>query len=920
MSNLGIAYHSLGQYEQAIDFHQQSLEIAQKIGDLEGEAVALSNLGLDYYSLGQYEQAIDFHQQSLGIAREIGDLIGVAASLGNLGTVYYSLGQYERAIDFHQQSLEIKQEIVDRRGVANSLGNLGLAYDSLGQYERAIDFHQQSLEIAREIGDRRSVTISLGNLGNAYYSLDQYERAIDFHQQSLEIAREIGARQGEANSLGNLGIAYYSLGQYERGIDFHQQSLEIKREIGDHQGEAISLGNLGLAYASLGQYERAIDFHHQHLEIAREIGDRQGEAMSLSNLGNAYYSLGQYERAIDFHQQSLEIARDIGARESEAIALGNLGNAYYSLGQYEQAIRSYQGSLAISQEIGNRSGEGIFLSNIGELLAEQDQAELAIVFYKRSVNVREDIRGDIRGLSTDLQQSFTDTVADDYRALADLLLQQNRIPEAQRVLDLLKVQELDEYFQDIQRNGNTEAGVAYWQPEQRILDLYVQTILAAEELALLEATPPDELSPDQRERLIELQGQRRELSRNFNEFLDLPEVTAALTVLRESTEGQSLEPEQFKKLIYNLAQLPTQSVLLYPLILEDRLELVLISPDGTTARHPVPVTGAELNRVIVAYGQALKTPSSDLQPLAQQLYAWLIAPLEAELSAVGAETIIYAPDGALRYIPLAALHDGNQWLAERYSITHITAASLSDLNAAPADQLRLLAGACVDCSFSFEVSGRQFEFGDLPFTEPEVNTLAKVVDENSILLNQAFSPEEILLQMGYHNVLHLATHAAFVEGQPDESFIVFGDSSRVNLRELRNWEIAGTELVVLSACETAVGSAQLGNGAEVLGLGYQMQNIGAQATLASLWKVSDGGTQRLMNAFYAALIQTGITKTEALQRAQIALLTGDYSVVGLERGPASLQVLNEEGEPRPVASDLSHPYYWAPFILIGNGA
>ncbi|WP_228021953.1 CHAT domain-containing protein [Vasconcelosia minhoensis] len=105
-----------------------------------------------------------------------------------------------------------------------------------------------------------------------------------------------------------------------------------------------------------------------------------------------------------------------------------------------------------------------------------------------------------------------------------------------------------------------------------------------------------------------------------------------------------------------------------------------------------------------------------------------------------------------------------------------------------------------------------------------------------------------------------------------------------------------------------------------MGLGYQMQNIGAQATLASLWKVSDGGTQRLMNAFYAALIQDGMTRTEALQRAQMALMTGDYSVVGLELGPVSLQVLTEEGEPRPVASDLSHPYYWAPFILIGNGA
>jgi tetratricopeptide (TPR) repeat protein len=189
--NLGVAYTSLGQYQQAIDFHQQSLEIKRDIGDRGGEAGSIGNLGVAYTSLGQYQRAIDFHQQSLEIERDIGDRGGEAASLGNLGNAYYSLGQYQRAIDFHQQSLEIKRDIGDRGGEAASLGSLGLAYYSLGQYQRAIDFHQQSLEIEREIGDRWGEGASLFNMGNALARLDQHYEALQSYQQALAIYEEL---------------------------------------------------------------------------------------------------------------------------------------------------------------------------------------------------------------------------------------------------------------------------------------------------------------------------------------------------------------------------------------------------------------------------------------------------------------------------------------------------------------------------------------------------------------------------------------------------------------------------------------------------------------------------------------------------------------------------------------------------------
>jgi CHAT domain-containing protein len=172
--------------------------------------------------------------------------------------------------------------------------------------------------------------------------------------------------------------------------------------------------------------------------------------------------------------------------------------------------------------------------------------------------------------------------------------------------------------------------------------------------------------------------------------------------------------------------------------------------------------------------------------------------------------------------------------------------------------------------------------------------------------------------MRRYPITHLATHAAFVQGQPDESFIVFGDGERVTLRDIRRWNLPNTDLIVLSACETAVGEQQLGSGVEILGLGYQMQQAGARAAIASLWQVNDGGTQVLMNAFYAALSQ-GMTKAEALRQAQNALITGNFS--SQENGTrAGIAIINaQQGLSRQVIASLNHPYYWSPFILIGNG-
>ena len=897
LSNIGVVYDSLGDYSKAQMFARQGLAIIQDEGDRFIESRILNNMGVTYGNLGQYDRALEFYQQALAIRREIGDKAGEGFTFNNIGTVYNSLGQYSQALEFYQQALAVQKEISDRLGEGLALSNIGAVYWSLGQYAKALEFYQQSLAIAKEVGDRQGEGYILSSIGGVYSSWGQYARALEFYQQSLAILKEIGDRAGEGRTLNSIGSIYYSLGQYAEALKVYQQALAIHREIRDKAGEGITLNNIGLAYNLLGQYAEALEAYQQALAIRRKIGDKAGEASTLNNIALIYEGQEREREAQAVFGQALATRREIGDKAGEGISLNNIGGVHKKLGEYSQALESYQQALGIFREIGNRPGERSALSNIGSLLEQQNQTELAIIFYKQSVNVTEAIRQELRGLSSEQQQSYTTTIADTYRRLADLLLKQDRVLEAQQVLDLLKIQELDDYLRNVRGKNDRGLGIELLPQERGILENYTvrqdEAIKLGKELAQLRQIPPTERTPTQTQRIAELEQIQQQLRQKFNDFIRSPEIVTLVQQLNRTTGSQNLDLPNLNRLQRQLQQIKTSTVVLYPLILEDRLELVLVTPYSPPIRRTVPVKRENLNQAIVEFRRAItnRVGSADRvnQP-AQQLYNILIKPIENDLLQTNAQTIVYAPDGQLRYIPLAALYDGKQWLVRRFSINNITAASLIDFNPPRPSRLpRVLAAAFSEGSLEFQVGKQRFAFAGLRFAGREVENIAALIPDTKELLNRAFSREATIPQLNDYTIVHLATHAVFVPGQPEESFILFGNGDRATLRDIETWNLTQADLVVLSACETGVGGI-LGNGEEILGLGYQMQQAGALATIASLWVVDDEGTEVLMNEFYKALRQ-GNTKAEALRQAQITLLNSEYNA----------------------------PYYWAPFILIGNG-
>ncbi|MBC1237471.1 CHAT domain-containing protein [Nostoc sp. 2RC] len=646
-----------------------------------------------------------------------------------------------------------------------------------------------------------------------------------------------------------------------------------------------------------GAKAQALPQNNQLSEIAR-----------LNQQGIKQSQQGESQQALQTLETALAITREYGDRSWEAITFNNIGRVYQSQRKYGQALASYQQAIVINKELGDLVRLGKTYSNVGYLFDIQNKPELAILFYKGCVINREKARLNPLTLAAPQPDAYSITVSQTYRILGERLLKQKRIPEAQRTMDLLKVEELEEYLRNVPGNQRTAKGidiVAQEKPIKEKLDRTLDNaIVLGKELTKLRKIPPQERSPQQKQRIQQLVLSQQQLLDEFNKFLDSPQVKAQIEQISRTARRQNLDLDSLNQIRNNLAQLPQKSVLIYPLILKDSLELVLVTPDSPPIHHSVAVKSENLHQTIKNFREALINPGEDVKTPARQLYNWLIKPIEKDLQLLSTQTLIYAPDDQLRYIPLTALYDGKQWLVQRFSVNHITSASLTNLNTPKQSNLRALAGAFTKGNYKIKVGNRQIAFAGLPFATREVESLAAAVPETKKLLDDAFSPEVAVPQMDDYTIVHLATHAAFVVGKPEDSFILFGNGDRVNFRNVSTWSLPNVDLVVLSACETGLGG-KLGNGEEILGFGYQMQQTGARAAIASLWSVDDGGTQALMSAFYNILSGKKLTKTEALRQAQISLING-YS---LKTGNA----------PARQVSNFSHPYYWAPFILIGNG-
>jgi CHAT domain-containing protein len=334
----------------------------------------------------------------------------------------------------------------------------------------------------------------------------------------------------------------------------------------------------------------------------------------------------------------------------------------------------------------------------------------------------------------------------------------------------------------------------------------------------------------------------------------------------------------------NIDQIDPQAAVIYPIILPNQLAVIVALPKQPLRYHKTQLPQADVDRLLTQMRQALRPTAfvEDQLPAAQQVYNLLLKPVETELATSGVKTLVFVPDGLLRSVPMAALYDGQQYLIEKYSV--VLTPGLQLLQPVSLDRARLqglLAG----------LSQAREGFAALPNVAMEIKQIEAELS-SQVLLDQGFTQRSLQNQLDStsSSIVHLATHGQF-SSKADDTFILTWDG-RINVKQLdqllrdREGKLNPIELLVLSACQTATGDKRA-----ALGMAGVAVRSGARSTLASLWSVSDRSTASLMIEFYRELGKPGVTKAEALRRAQVALLHQD---------------------------DYTSPYYWAPFVLLGN--
>jgi CHAT domain-containing protein/Tfp pilus assembly protein PilF len=901
LNNIGLVYNSLGEKQRALEYYNQALPLKRAVNDQSSEATTLNNIGAVYDTLGEKQKALEYYNQALSLIRIVNDRSGEATTLNNIGLVYNALGEKQRALKYYNQALPLRRAVNDRSGEATTLNNIGFVYDTLGEKQRALEYYNQALSLRHIVNDRSGEATTLNNIGAVYDALGEKQKSLEYYNRALPIIRILNDRSGEATTLNNIGFVYDTLGEKQKALEYYNQALLLRLFVNDRLGEATTLNNIGNVYSVLNKKRKALEYYNKAFSLYRAMGDRSGEAKALNNIGRVYSELGENQKALEYLNQALPLRRAVGDPSGEAGTLNNIGNVYSSLGKNQKALEYLNQASQLIHTVGDRSGEAKTLNNIGYVLISQNKTQLAIVFLKRSVSIYETLREDIRTLPKETQQTYTKTVEDTYRGLAYLLLKADRILEAQQVLDLLKVQELNTYLKNVRGVSQPLENLP---PETEILKKYNEiqnsAIALGQERTTLLQIPERSRTPQQTDRIAKLTQLQEDLNQQFNQFTDRPDIKALIESLSPKVRRQTVDTADLDALRSNLKQL--NAVMIYPLILDDRLELIITTPDSPPLRRTVNVKREDLNKTIVAFRSEL-SPNGDSKEAklhAQKLYNWLIKPLEADLKTSNPKTLIYAPDGQLRYIPIGALHDGNQWLTERYAINIITAKSLTNLTHLPTQQPKILAGAIggkESDNLTVNVGSRSFSFAGLPFTNTEIDAIQTLQPNTQGFKENQFTLSKMKSKFADYNILHLATHAAIVPVKAEDSFILFGGNTTATLKEIENWTLSNFDLVVLSACETGLaGNFGDSNGEEILGLGYQFQSRGAKATIASLWRVADDSTQALMTEFYKAL-KSGQPKAQALQTAQRALIA----------------------KKDPKNPDFNQPYHWASFILIGNG-
>lgn len=748
-----------------------SLSLSQSVST-SGKSAAEDYMkkGLSAFRKGAFEQAVLDWRETVKLYEKGKKADKQVEALILLAQAYQYVGQYNEALKSLKSALILAEKLKDRALIASVLSSLGNLYITLGPSDRAYQYLNQSLDMAKELKNLVLMATVLNNLGNLFITEKRYAEAISAYMESIALAEKSNHMSLVARTLTNGAVASMQNGQFKDSRSLLDRAFDETRKLDPSHEAAYGLVNIGLAYYHLRSY----------LPEKNDL---------LTNSSQAF-------------QEALRIAETIGDLRALSYACGYTGTLLEAQEKYQEAMAFTRRATLVAQQVNAPECLYLWQWQMGRLLKVAGKNEEAISAYRNSIHTLQSIRQEMLTCYGTPQISFRESVEPIYYGFVDLLLQHTgSIQEAQRVerylteareaVEILKVAELRDYFQD-------ECMGAAW----------------------LRTTK-----------------------------LDIVSKTA---------------------------------VVIYPLVLSDRTELLVSLPSGLK-KFSVKIGAEVLTKEVRKFREKLeKRTTWECLPHAQRLYDWLIRPLEPDLISTATDTLVFVPDGPLRTVPMAALHDGKRFLIEKYAVAITPGLNLTDPHPIKREKVKVLSAGLTD-----SVQG----FPALPNVAGELQSIQNLYGGH-LMMNQNFLIRNLEKELRNKqlNIIHIASHGHF-ESDVRKSYLLTFDGKLTmdKLEEyvgLFKFRQDPLELLTLSACETA-----LGDDRAALGLAGIAIKSGARSALATLWQIDDFATSELVAEFYRQLKDPTISRAIALKRAQLKLLNDRSS---------------------------DHPSYWSPFLLINN--
>jgi CHAT domain-containing protein len=808
----------------------------------------------DRYQAGQISDAIALWQQAEDRYQAAGDVLNQSLTLSFLATAFADLGQWTQANDaIEQASALLNAQNPAYTEISSVLAQVLTVQGKLqidqGQASEALTTWQAAEAAYRETDDAIGIVGSQINQARALQSAGLYRRATALLTQVEQSLRNQPDSRLKVTGLRNLGKMLRLMGDLAQSRMVLEQSLAIAQALQDGtpqsaldiSGILLSLGNTTRAQE---EADTALTFYQQAAAIAPSVSAKMQIQLAELSLLVAADRSTDAQRLLPAIQAQLA---QFPPGRLAAYAQINLAQSLIKLREPASDLSASAQALAAVVEqvrgMGDRRTESYALGTLGSLYETTQQWDSAKTLTQQALSLSQSI--DAPNIAYQWQWQLGRIFCRDAQPCVseDLQNATNAYAEAVQTLRSLR-SDLAAINQDVQFSFRESVEPVYRQ--------FVELLLQADGNA-----PSQDNLKQAREAIEALQ--LAELDNFFRE--------ACIT-------ARPIE----------IDQIDPQAAIIYPIILPTQLAVIVALPNQPLRYHRTKLAQVEVDRILTQMRQSLRPTAfvEDWMPVAQQVYDLLLRPVETELATSDIKTLVFVPDGLLRSLPMAALHDRQQYLIEKYSV--VLTPGLQLLQSQPIERLRLrglLAG----------LSQAREGFPALPNVAVEIDQI-KAEIPSQVLLDQSFTDRSLQTRLDSTaaSIIHLATHGQF-SSNADDTFILTWDG-RINVKQLdqllrsREGNLSPIELLVLSACQTAAGDRRA-----ALGMAGVAVRSGARSTLASLWSVSDRSTAALMIEFYRELGQLGMTKAEALRRAQVALLHQD---------------------------EFAAPYYWAPFVLLGN--